>query len=118
MVVVFFSPKEFACPLTGFSQGHGAHIFNLLCHVTSLILCPSEDRVEQDLETESNLMRHQGQFPYFIIPPMLKVVGGLFQGPVLFVGEAMMESSSSRVLHTRLDSNTNIYWLWDLGQVS
>ena len=49
---------------------------------------------------------------------MLKVVGGLFQGPVLFVGEAMMESSSSRVLHTRLDSNTNIYWLWDLGQVS
>lgn len=48
---------------------------------------------------------------------MLKVVGWLFQGPVLFV-EAMTESSSSGVLHTRLDSSTNIYWLWDLGQVS
>lgn len=48
---------------------------------------------------------------------MLRVVVWIFKDPVLF-GEAMIESSRSRVLHTGLDSSTNTYELRNLGQES
>ena len=67
---LFISPKEFSWLLAAFSQCQRLYIFKPLCHVTSLLLHPSEDRIGQDLETGSYLMHHQ--FPYFIIPSVLK----------------------------------------------
>lgn len=61
-------------------------------------------------------MNQQGQLPYFLILLMLKVVGWIFQGPILF-GQAMTDSSSSGVPHAGLDTSTNTYWCGTLGKL-